>query len=42
MSPANPILRYFAFAHLPPRLRDVSEPFHALAHKRAALPPDPS
>ncbi len=25
------ILQFFAFAHLPPHLRDVSEPFSAMA-----------
>jgi len=29
---ADPILRFFAFAHLPPRLRAVSEVFHDTAH----------
>ncbi|HKZ21203.1 MAG TPA: hypothetical protein VJQ57_13975 [Acidimicrobiia bacterium] len=29
------ILRYFEYAHLPPRLRDVSAPFSALAQKLA-------
>lgn len=28
---ADPILRYFHFAHLPPVLREISEPFCALA-----------
>lgn len=28
----EPILRYFAFDHLPPHLRDVSKPFYDLAH----------
>lgn len=30
------ILPYFDYDHLPPELADVSEPFHALAHKLAA------
>lgn len=29
------ILRYFEYAHLPPRLRDVSNPFCELAHELA-------
>lgn len=28
-------LQYFAYAHLPPRLQEVSKPFHDLAHKLA-------
>lgn len=28
-----PILRYFAYEHLPPKLQAVSQPFHELAHK---------
>ena len=32
------ILRFFAYAHLPERLRDVSEPFCALATQVAAGP----
>jgi hypothetical protein len=28
----EPIMRYFAFSHLPPHLRAVSEPFAVLAH----------
>lgn len=40
--PGYPILRYFAFGHLPSPLREVSEPFHDLAHKLAAeLPAGP-
>lgn len=30
------ILRYFEFDHLPPNLREVSRPFHALAWSMAA------
>jgi hypothetical protein len=30
-----PILRYFAFDHLPGRLQVVSRPFHNLAHEMA-------
>jgi hypothetical protein len=29
------VLQFFAFEHLPPKLREVSEPFHALAHRVA-------
>ena len=29
--PTEPILQFFAFAHLPPALRKVSEPFGLLA-----------
>lgn len=37
-----PILRYFAYDHLPQLLRDVSEPFHHLAHLLVdALPSSP-
>ena len=36
MNPAiQHVLQFFAFEHLPPKLREVSEPFHALAHKVA-------
>lgn len=28
----EPILQFFAFAHLPSHLQDVSAPFHNLAH----------
>jgi len=31
LSDPSPILRYFDFAHLPPKLKLISEPFHALA-----------
>jgi len=38
----EPILRYFAFDHLPQPLRAVSEPFHTLAHGLvASLPRSP-
>ncbi len=33
------ILQFFAYGHLPPSLRDVSEPFHALAHQIVATVP---
>lgn len=29
------ILRHFRFAHLPPALQEISEPFHLLAHEMA-------
>jgi hypothetical protein len=39
---APPILRYFAYDHLPAALRDVSELFHHVAHHLvAALPAGP-
>jgi len=36
----NPILRHFAYDHLPKRLQDVSRAFHALAASNAAALPD--
>jgi hypothetical protein len=36
-----PILRAFGFAHLPPHLAAISEPFFALAHKVAREAPTP-
>lgn len=37
-----PILKFFAFEHLPPALAAVSRPFSELAHDVAAgLPPGP-
>lgn len=30
------VLRYFAYAHLPPKLQVVSKPFHDLAHGLAS------
>ena len=35
-----PILRYFAYAHLPENLRSVSEPFGVLAERVDATLPD--
>lgn len=36
---SEPIMQFFAFAHLPPHLQEVSAPFHALAWQLvAALP----
>lgn len=29
------LLRHFSYDHLPPRLQEVSRPFHALAHANA-------
>lgn len=28
----SPLLRHFAYSHLPPFLQDISKPFHDLAH----------
>jgi hypothetical protein len=28
----EPLLQFFAFAHLPPSLQDISKSFHDLAH----------
>ncbi len=36
----NPILRHFAYDHLPKRLQDVSRAFHALAASNVAALPD--
>lgn len=42
MPEANPILKYFAFAHLPDELKVVSRPFYDLAWAMEAnLPPGP-
>lgn len=39
MHPATEaILQYFEFDHLPPKLQDISEPFHRLAHNLAEHP----
>jgi len=36
MHPATvQILRFFEFDHLPPRLQEISRPFHELAHDLA-------
>jgi hypothetical protein len=35
--PIAHVLKFFAFAHLPERLQDVSKPFAALASKVARL-----
>lgn len=40
--PAERMLRYFAFDHLPVRLQEASAPFHSLAqHLVDTLPPGP-
>ena len=35
----NPILKYFAYAHLPPKLRDVSAPICLIAFELVAMVP---
>lgn len=35
-----PILQYFAYAHLPAHLQEVSRPFAELAHRLVATLPD--
>lgn len=35
------ILSYFAYAHLPSNLQEISRPFHDLAHQMADLPSGP-
>jgi hypothetical protein len=37
-----PIMQYFAFAHLPERLREISRPFGELAAAMAVKRPDGS
>ena len=37
-TPAEPIMKFFAWSHLPPRLQPVSEPFHTLACSLLDLP----
>lgn len=37
---ASPIVRYFAYAHLPVKLRTVSEPFGKLAEEMDKKLPD--
>lgn len=32
-TPAEPIMQFFAWGHLPPHLQAVSKPFGELAHK---------
>lgn len=37
--PSEPIMKFFEYAHLPPKLREVSEPFCLLAqHVEKTLP----
>lgn len=31
--PHEAMLQFFAYEHLPPHLKNVSEPFHAMAHQ---------
>ncbi len=38
---AEPILQFFTFAHLPPHLQAVSQPFGALAVAVMTLPRNP-
>lgn len=38
MSARHPLLQFFAWAHLPPHLQEVSRPFGELAEKIAAGP----
>lgn len=37
--PAEPILQFFSYAHLPPMLQAVSQPFSDLAHDLATILP---
>jgi hypothetical protein len=41
MDSPEPILQYFAFAHLPEYLQAVSEPFAVLANQLTSLPRNP-
>ena len=42
MNDAEPIIQFFAFAHLPPHLQEVSRPFGEMAEKIVAtLPRNP-
>lgn len=41
MEPTSPILRYFAWAHLPEKLQAVSKPFGDLAQFVETLPNGP-
>ena len=36
----NPIVKYFEFAHLPPHLQVISQPFHALAWQLQTVLPE--
>ena len=42
MNPHYPILRYFAYDHLQPKLQAVSRPFCELAVQMAEIQPDGS
>lgn len=39
MEPAEPILRFFKYEHLPPHLQGHSKPFSDLAHQIVAMLP---
>ena len=42
MNDVEPIIQFFAFAHLPPRLQEVSRPFGEMAERIVAtLPRNP-
>lgn len=42
MHPENPILRYFAYSHLPAHLQEISKPFGEMAERFAdTLPAGP-
>lgn len=36
----NPLLKFFAFTHLPPSLAEISKPFSELAHRMDDLLPE--
>lgn len=40
-APTEHILQFFAFAHLPPHLQDVSRPFFVMAEQIMNLPRNP-
>ncbi len=40
MEPNDPLMQFFAFAHLPVHLQAVSRPFGELAEKVMQLPPN--
>lgn len=39
--PAEHIIQFFAYSHLPPALQDVSQPFSVLAQRIMELPRNP-
>jgi hypothetical protein len=41
MNEGYPILKYFAYAHLPAHLQAISKPFSDLAERMAQLPQGP-